>query len=87
MDYDLQNSLGPAEFSSWAYLVDICRITGKLILPYDDILNAKNVELFERADTLICDWMIKVPQWKKDLVDSGGVADMMLFHAITFAQQ
>ncbi|KAK9786610.1 putative Transcription factor domain-containing protein [Seiridium cardinale] len=85
--YDLQNKLGSAEFSSWTYLIDMCRISRKLILPFRDSSDEKKLELFERADSLLCDWLIKLPQWKMDLVDSGGVADMILFHAIAFAQQ
>lgn len=85
--YDLQNHLGSGEFSSWAYLVDMCRISSNLLLPYYDAPEEKKLELFERADALICDWLIRVPQWKMDLVDSGGVSDMILFLAIALAQQ
>ncbi|KAI1849052.1 hypothetical protein JX266_005013 [Neoarthrinium moseri] len=85
--YDLQNNLGSGEFSSWTYLIDMARISSNLILPYHAAPNEKKTELFERADALICDWLIRVPQWKMDLVDAGGVADMILFHAMAFAQQ
>lgn len=56
-------------------------------MPYQDALDEKKMELLERVDGLICDWLIKLPQWKMDLVDAGGLADMVLFHAIAFAQQ
>ncbi|ORY55458.1 uncharacterized protein BCR38DRAFT_124402 [Pseudomassariella vexata] len=32
-EYDLQNNLGETEFSSFSLLVDMCRITGTLVLP------------------------------------------------------
>ncbi|KAH8682394.1 hypothetical protein BX600DRAFT_505993 [Xylariales sp. PMI_506] len=85
--YDLQNLLGKPEVSSFTYLVDLCRISNNLILPYDGASNEEKAELFERADGLICDWLIKIPQWKLDLVDSDGIADMVIFHAVAFAQQ
>lgn len=85
--YDLQDSLGLAEFSSWAYLIDMCHISRKIAFSADDTFLPRTAESFERADSLICDWLIKLPQWKMDLVDSAGIADMILFHAIAFAQQ
>jgi hypothetical protein len=65
----------------------MCRISSNILLPYYDATEEKKMELFERADDLICDWLIRVPPWKMDLVDSGGVADMILFLAIALAQQ
>ncbi|KAI0126510.1 hypothetical protein BJ170DRAFT_628962 [Xylariales sp. AK1849] len=85
--YDVCNNLVSAQFSSWAYLVDLCRISSNLILPYNDAPEEKKAELFERADSRICDWLIRVPRWKMDLVDPNGVSDMILFHSIAFAQQ
>jgi hypothetical protein len=85
--YDQQSDLGSADFSSWVYLIDMCRISKRLVLLYQDSFEDKNLRLFEQADFLISEWSLKLPQWKMDLVDSGGMADMVLFHAIALAQQ
>ncbi|ETS74817.1 hypothetical protein PFICI_13301 [Pestalotiopsis fici W106-1] len=85
--YDEQNIFGTADFSSWAYLIDMCRISNELVLPYHDSMEDKKMGLFDRADSRICDWLIKVPQWKTEVVDSNGLGDMILLHAIALAQQ
>ncbi|KAH8205010.1 hypothetical protein TruAng_000893 [Truncatella angustata] len=87
VDYDRQNDLESIEFSSWAYLIDICRIMRTLNVPYQDTLDEKKVERLDRVDALIQDWLVRVPQWKKDLEDSDGFPDMILSHAIALAQQ
>lgn len=86
--YDEQNTFGTADFSSWAYLIDMCRISNELVLPYHhDSIDDKKLGLFDRADSRICDWLIKVPQWKTEVVDSNGLGDMILIHATALAQQ
>lgn len=86
--YDEQNTFGTADFSSWAYLIDMCRISNELVLPYQhDSIDDKKMGLFDRADSRICDWLIKVPQWKTEVVDSNGLGDMILMHATALAQQ
>ncbi|KAK8074849.1 hypothetical protein PG997_009512 [Apiospora hydei] len=79
--YEVHSALGTAEFSSMAYLVDLCRITATYVLGYHGAPEDKKERLFERADSLLCDWTLKVPAWKLDLVNSEGSADVVLQQA------
>ncbi|KAK8064902.1 importin-beta domain-containing protein [Apiospora phragmitis] len=83
--YDVHSALGTAEFSSLAYLVDLCRIIATYVLTYHDAPEDKKGDLFERADSLRYDWILKVPAWKLDLVNSEGSVDIVLQQAIGLA--
>ncbi|KAI1081941.1 hypothetical protein F5B20DRAFT_533765 [Whalleya microplaca] len=83
--FETRAGLGHADFSSMAYLIEICRIQTELVLPYNDAPEDKKAELFERADARICDWLRRVPRWKMDLIDPDGVVDVVLFHAVALA--
>ncbi|KAI0178846.1 hypothetical protein GGR52DRAFT_533792 [Hypoxylon sp. FL1284] len=83
--YETQVSIGQADFSSMAYLIDICKIQTDLVLPFHDAPEEKKPEMFERADSRICDWLRRVPKWKMDLVDPDGVVDVVLYHGIAIA--
>ena len=56
-------------------------VSSKFILLYYDAPDERKAALFERADGQICDWLIRLPRWKMDLVNADGVGDMILFHA------
>ncbi|KAK8016346.1 hypothetical protein PG993_014535 [Apiospora rasikravindrae] len=79
--YEVHSALGTAEFSSMAYLVDLCRITATYVLGYHSAPEDKKERLFERADSLIYDWTLKVPTWKLDLVNSEGSSNIVLQQA------
>ncbi|OTA82938.1 hypothetical protein M434DRAFT_36954 [Hypoxylon sp. CO27-5] len=83
--YETQVNLGHTDFSSMAYLIEICKIQTDLVLPYNEAPNSKKPELFERADARICDWLRRVPKWKKNLVDPDGIVDIVLYHGIAIA--
>ncbi|KAI0007769.1 hypothetical protein F4779DRAFT_590526 [Xylariaceae sp. FL0662B] len=83
--FETRASLGHTDFSSMAYLIEICKIQTELVLPYNDAPEDKKAEIFERADSRICDWLRRVPKWKMDLVNPEGVVDVVLFHAIALA--
>ncbi|KAI0837538.1 hypothetical protein F5Y06DRAFT_68261 [Hypoxylon sp. FL0890] len=83
--YETQVNLGHTDFSSMAYLIDICKIQTDLVLPYNEAPDNKKAELFERADARICDWLRRVPKWKMNLVDPDGVVDVVLYHGIAIA--
>ncbi|KAI1137135.1 hypothetical protein F5Y05DRAFT_414298 [Hypoxylon sp. FL0543] len=83
--YEAQVNLGQSDFSSMAYLIDICKIQTDLVLPYNEAPDNKKPELFERADARICDWLRRVPKWKMNLVDPDGVVDVVLYHGIAIA--
>lgn len=68
-----------------AYMVDLCRIITTSVLAYHNAHEDKKKELFERADSLICDWTLKIPTWKLDLVNSEGSVDIVLQQAIALA--
>ncbi|KAK8072408.1 hypothetical protein PG996_005756 [Apiospora saccharicola] len=81
--YDV--ALGRAEFSSLAYLVDLCRIIATYVLKYHNAPEDLEKTLFERADSLICDWLLKIPAWKLNLVNSEGSVDVALQQTIGLA--
>ncbi|KAI1448692.1 hypothetical protein F5Y02DRAFT_278459 [Annulohypoxylon stygium] len=83
--YETQVNLGQSDFSSMAYLIDICKIQTDLVLPYHEAPENKKSEIFERADSRICDWLRRVPKWKMNLVDPDGVVDVVLYHGISIA--
>ncbi|KAI1378707.1 hypothetical protein F4677DRAFT_443191 [Hypoxylon crocopeplum] len=83
--YETQVELGHSEFSSMAYLIDICKIQTDLVLPYHEVPEDKKSEIFERADARICDWLRRVPKWKMNLVDPDGVVDVILYHGVAIA--
>lgn len=85
VEYELRNNLGNQKFSSFAYLVDLYKISATLVLPYVEAEEKRKAD-FDRADSLICDWLIKVPKWKMELTDGDGVADLVLFHGVYLAQ-
>ncbi|KAH7027637.1 uncharacterized protein B0I36DRAFT_141218 [Microdochium trichocladiopsis] len=84
-DYEIKKNLSRVEFSSLAYLVDICRIRTELVLPYLRSSEDKKKAWFDRADSRICDWLRRVPRWKLDLVDQDGVSDLVIHHAVNLA--
>ncbi|KAI1106236.1 hypothetical protein F4804DRAFT_302061 [Jackrogersella minutella] len=83
--YETQVNLGQSEFSSMAYLIEICKIQTDLVIPYQEASEDKKLEIFERADSRICDWLRRVPKWKMNLVDPDGVVDIVLYHGIAIA--
>ncbi|KAI2604674.1 hypothetical protein GGR54DRAFT_449644 [Hypoxylon sp. NC1633] len=83
--YETRVELGQSDFSSMAYLIEICKIQTDLILPYHEATEDKKSEMFERADSRICDWLRRVPKWKMNLVDPDGVVDVILYHGVAMA--
>ncbi|KXJ91419.1 hypothetical protein Micbo1qcDRAFT_204665 [Microdochium bolleyi] len=84
-DYEARRNLSKVEFSSLAYLVDICKIRVELVLPYMRSNDDKKKASFDRADSKICDWLRRVPRWKLDLVDQDGVSDLVIHLAMNLA--
>ncbi|OHE93706.1 hypothetical protein CORC01_11023 [Colletotrichum orchidophilum] len=41
--------------------------------------------LSTEADSRLVSWLINLPKWKQQLVDPGGAVDMVLFHAMAYA--
>ncbi|KAI0384167.1 hypothetical protein F5Y04DRAFT_237373 [Hypomontagnella monticulosa] len=83
--YETQVSQGQSEFSSMAYLIDICKIQADLVAPYHEASEDKKPEIFERADSRICDWLRRIPKWKMNLVDPDGAVDVILYHGVAIA--
>ncbi|KAK7402790.1 hypothetical protein QQX98_011446 [Neonectria punicea] len=71
--------------SSWAFLVDLVRISGEYVLPLLNAGSQAEAEAVDSADYRIVSWLLKLPQWKKELVDPDGVVDLILYHAIGIA--
>lgn len=70
-----------------AYLIDLCRIIATYVLAYHNAPEDKKKNLFERADSLICDWLLKIPAWKLNLVNSEGSVDIALQQTIGLAHR
>lgn len=84
-DYETRKSLSKVEFSSLAYLVDICKIRVELVLPYIRSQEDKKKAWLDRTDSRICDFLRRVPRWKLDLVDQDGVSDLVIHTAVNLA--
>ncbi|KAI0015219.1 hypothetical protein F4780DRAFT_94659 [Xylariomycetidae sp. FL0641] len=85
LEYETRASLSHAESSSGALNVELCGIHTELVLPYLGAADEGRPALFDRADSRICDFLRRVPQWKMDLVDPDGMVDTVLFHAVALA--
>ncbi|OLN82921.1 hypothetical protein CCHL11_08399 [Colletotrichum chlorophyti] len=85
VQYDSRDPMDDKSFSSWTYLIDLCRLCGELILPMPTLPPELLANTIDRADSRIVSWLITLPKWKQQLVDSGGVVDMILFHAMAYA--
>lgn len=73
------------DYSSWAYLVDLVRISGESVVPLLNVGFGADPEAIDRADSRIVSWLLQLPQWKKELVDPEGAVDMILYHALGIA--
>lgn len=74
-------------YSSWTYLIDLCRLCGELVLPMPTLPPELLANTIDRADSRIVSWLITLPKWKQQLVDAGGAVDMILFHAMAYAHR
>ncbi|KAK1984617.1 hypothetical protein LZ30DRAFT_585797 [Colletotrichum cereale] len=84
-DYDTRDPMSRKSYSSWTYLIDLCRLCGGLILPMPALPPGLLSTTIDRADSAIVAWLITLPQWKQELVNSEGTVDMILFHAMAYA--
>ncbi|KAF4975863.1 hypothetical protein FZEAL_7404 [Fusarium zealandicum] len=74
------------DFSSWAYLVDLTRICGAYVVPILNIGDTALEEAVDSADHRIQSWLMRLPEWKKELIDpDGAVVDTILYHALGIA--
>ncbi|KAF7536689.1 hypothetical protein G7Z17_g13005 [Cylindrodendrum hubeiense] len=73
------------DYSSWAYLADLIRISGESVVPLLNVGFGADSEAIDRADSRIVSWLLQLPQWKKELVDPEGAVDMILYHALGIA--
>ncbi|KAF6841882.1 C6 transcription factor [Colletotrichum musicola] len=83
--YDARDPMDDRSYSSWTYLIDLCRLCGELILPMPTLPHELLANTVDRADSRIVSWLIRLPKWKQQLVDGGGAVDMILFHAMAYA--
>ncbi|GKT43205.1 uncharacterized protein ColSpa_03386 [Colletotrichum spaethianum] len=84
-EYGARDLMSDKSYSSWTYLIDLCRLCGELILPMPTLPPGLLSSTIDRADSGIVSWLITLPKWKQELVDSGGTVDMILFHAMAYA--
>lgn len=83
----MHSALGTAEFSSLAYMIDLCRIVATFVMACHNTTEDKNRGVFERTDSLLCEFILKLPAWKVDLVNPEGSADIVLQQTIGMAHK
>ncbi|KAI0454871.1 hypothetical protein F5B21DRAFT_514399 [Xylaria acuta] len=87
LQYEREINHGRSDFSSLAFQIEMCRIqTDVARLCNDDGgEDEKRSELINQADSRICDFLRRIPQWKMDVVDPDGKPDQVLFDAVAWA--
>ncbi|KAH6900326.1 hypothetical protein B0T10DRAFT_554861 [Thelonectria olida] len=72
-------------YSSWAYLVGLIRISGTSVVPILNVGSEASLEAIDRANHRVETWFQQLPHWKQQLVDPSGAVDMILYHALGIA--
>ncbi|KAI1739230.1 hypothetical protein F4680DRAFT_150983 [Xylaria scruposa] len=87
LQYEGDINLGRSDFSSLAFQIEICRIQIEVarLCSEDSDEDEKRSEYINQADSRICDFLRRIPQWKMDVVDPDGRPDQVLFGAIAWA--
>ncbi|KAI0474782.1 hypothetical protein F4859DRAFT_79259 [Xylaria cf. heliscus] len=85
--YEREISLGRSDFSSLAFQIEMCRIQSDVarLCKEDGGEDEKRSELVSQADSRLCDFLRRIPQWKMDVVDPDGKPDQVLFGAVAWA--
>ncbi|KAH7155595.1 hypothetical protein B0J13DRAFT_229351 [Dactylonectria estremocensis] len=73
------------DYSSWAYLAELVKISGESVVPLLNVGIHADAEAVDRADDRIVAWILQLPKWKMDLVDPDGASDMILYLALGIA--
>jgi hypothetical protein len=72
-------------FSSYAYLIDLVRISGSLLRL--DTMPAEYLEsAVVNADAMLVNWKLHLPKEKQSVVDKNEEVDEVLFQAHNFLQ-
>lgn len=67
-------------FSSFTYMIDICRIAGSLLGIHN--LGGKDIDpAVANADAMLVNWKLHLPREKQGVVDKNEDADELLFQA------
>ncbi|TRX96442.1 hypothetical protein FHL15_002714 [Xylaria flabelliformis] len=87
LQYEREINLGRSDFSSLAFQIEICRIQIEVarLCSEDGDEDEKRSEYINQADSRICDFLRRIPQWKMDVVDPDGKPDQVLFGAVAWA--
>ena len=85
--YDSRDGLGDMTFSSWAYTIDLFRLIGEVILPLKLYPDGPWYDQLNRAEMRITNWLVQVPKWKKEAVDSNGCPDQILYLGLGMAHR
>lgn len=72
-------------FSSYAYLIDLVRISGSL-LPLDTTPAEYLESAVVNADAMLVNWKLHLPKEKQSVVDKNEEIDEVLFQAHNFLQ-
>jgi hypothetical protein len=72
-------------FSSYAYLIDLVRISGSL-LPLDTMPTEYLESAVANADAMLVNWKLHLPKEKQSVVDKNEEIDEVLFQAHNFLQ-
>ncbi|KAI0392254.1 hypothetical protein F5Y17DRAFT_460074 [Xylariaceae sp. FL0594] len=87
LQYEREVTLGRSDFSSTALQIELGRIEADIAATCRDIDGESEVteDLINRADSTLCDFIRRIPQWKMEVVDPDGRADQVLFGALALA--
>ncbi|KAI0400186.1 hypothetical protein F4802DRAFT_610310 [Xylaria palmicola] len=87
LQYERDVNFGRPDVSSLAYLIEMCRMQADILRLYSEIdsEDEKGPDIFNQADTNICDLLRRIPPWKMDVVDPNGKPDQVLFGAVAWA--
>ena len=83
--YDSRDPVEEPAFSSWTYAVDLWRLIGDMVLPLKLYQGDPWVDAVHRIDMRVQSWLLRIPKWKKEAVDSTGTPDMVLWTSLGIA--
>ena len=61
------------------------RLIGELVLPLKLYHGDAWVDVVNRIDMRVQNWLIRIPKWKKEAVDPNGTPDMVLWTSLGIA--
>ncbi|KAI1426771.1 hypothetical protein F5Y12DRAFT_783801 [Xylaria sp. FL1777] len=87
LQYEREIDLGRSEVPSLASKIEICRIQADISFLCNEVSSEddEDIEGINQADSKICGFLRRVPQWKMEVIDPDGRPDQVLFAAVAWA--